>query len=37
MKFAEEVSEAFSYEEAMAIIKRDFDVSEGGGNRSWSV
>ncbi|HEV2300426.1 MAG TPA: hypothetical protein VGR91_02540 [Stellaceae bacterium] len=27
--FTEEVSEAFSYEEAMAIIKRDFDVSEG--------
>ena len=26
--FTEEVSEAFSYEEAMAIIKRDFDISE---------
>ena len=26
--FIEEVSEAFSYEEAMAIIKRDFDVLE---------
>jgi hypothetical protein len=28
MKFVEEVSEAFSYEEAMAIIKRDFDTIE---------
>jgi hypothetical protein len=26
--FSEEVNEAFSYEEAMAIIKRDFDVWE---------
>ena len=37
MKFSHEVSEAFSYEEAMAIIKRDFDISEGGDNRSWSI
>jgi hypothetical protein len=26
--FTEEVSEAFSYEEAMAVIKRNFSVSE---------
>jgi hypothetical protein len=29
--FTEEVSEAFSYEEAMAVIKRDFDVLEKSG------
>ena len=37
MKFAAEVSEAFSYEEAMAIIKRDFDTSEGDDNRGRSI
>lgn len=36
MKFAEEVSEAFSYEEAMAIIKRDFDTVEDGNSRGRS-
>jgi hypothetical protein len=32
MKFSEEVSGAFSYEEAMAVIKRKFDISEDVNN-----
>lgn len=31
--FTEEVSDAFSYEEAMAVIKRDFDVFEAPQDR----
>lgn len=36
-KFTEEVSEAFSYEEAMAIIKRNFDIIEDLENRGRSL
>ena len=32
MSFAKEVEEAFSYEEAMAVIKRSFDTSEESGD-----
>jgi hypothetical protein len=35
-KFSKEVIEAFSYEEAMAIIKRDFDTVEDCDSRSGS-
>jgi acyl carrier protein len=37
MKFSAEVSEAFSYEEAMAVIKRNFDTVEDLHNQSGSI
>jgi hypothetical protein len=36
-KFTAEVSEAFSYEEAMAIIKRKFDITEDFHERGGSI